>query len=499
MLMITLHSAQDISLESVIAVAHDDAPLTIAPDLLAYVAAQRARFDALITQGVPCYGVTTGLGNFSTLTLSDEARTDLAHNILRARAAAIGEPLPRPVVRSMMMIRLFNFLSGGSGVSAELCQFIADRLNDNFTPWVPSLGHGMAADAIANTHCFQTLIGEGFVLGADGEKMTAMEALQSRNVAPLRLRHKEGLALLNGIAAAPAYALHVYRQLVHVERVTTAVAAVSFEGVAAPRDSVDVAVGVVSAENGTKSIINAFQKYLAGSQITPSLLQSPVSYRIIPQLHGAYVDALADFRARIVATIATFSDNPLMDCDRFLSVGLFHNQHLVNQAEHVAIALAHVGALSSRRLHRLLSPKVTNLPPQLAARPGLDAGLVVAHKATIGLVARLKWLANPISLATDESSAGQEDYMSQAFPVLARLEEMAELTLAIYAYELLGALEALRHRGQTAGDKIEQIRRFFAKIVPPFTRDRSVGVEVEKIVTAIQFSTSADFSALLDN
>ena len=172
---------------------------------------------------------------------------------------------------------------------------------------------------------------------------------------------------------------------------------------------------------------------------------------------------------------------------------LFHNQHLVNQADHIAIALAHVGALSSRRLHRLLNSYNTGLKAQLAPRPGLDAGLVVAHKATVGLVARLQQLASPVSFLTAESSAGQEDYMSQAIPTIARLYDMVELTKMILSYELLGGLTALRHRPQTAGDGVTPIHAFFAEHIPPLLRDRSPGPDVElilKLIDTPQFAAS---------
>ena len=152
---------------------------------------------------------------------------------------------------------------------------------------------------------------------------------------------------------------------------------------------------------------------------------------------------------------------------RFLSVGLFHNQHLVNQADHVALALAHVGSLSVRRLHRLLSSQNTGLNPQLAGRPGLDAGLVVAHKAALGIVARLKILANPVSILTSESSAGQEDYMSMAFPTISRLYDMVELVKLILAYECLGGLTALSLRDALAGDGCERFRISLNQLLCP--------------------------------
>jgi len=172
-----------------------------------------------------------------------------------------------------------------------------------------------------------------------------------------------------------------------------------------------------------------------------------------------------------------------------LSVGSFHNQHLVNQVEHVALALAHVGCLSERRLHRLLNADNTGLNAQLAARPGLDAGLVVTQKASIDLAARLRLLAQPVSLFTSETSDGQEDYMSMAIPALMRLEEMAQLCRAMLAYELLAGVTAVRMRAQQPGDGVLAVMDYFAPLVAPLERDRPLAVDVETILE--HFSCSA--------
>ncbi len=486
--MIVLHTPTDINWNTVQAVAYDDVQLAISAELLAAVEAGRRRFEQLIADGVPCYGVTTGLGQLVTLDLDEAARRDLPHNILRARAAAIGPPLSKPIVRAMLMAKLFNFLSGSDGVSTGLCQFIVDRLNDGFTPWVPSLGHGMGADATAHTHAFQTLIGEGFVMADDGSRITAQEALAARGVVPIMLGKKEGLALLNGIGAAPVYALDAHRRLSQLLDCATAVAAVSCEGVAAPKDAYTPLLKSVSMEAGTNAIIDQMQPYFLGSEVVPHKLQSAISYRIIPQVHGALHDALTSLRQRIEAALQTFSDNPLMDAEggQFLSVGLFHNQHLVNQVDHVAIALTHVGVLSMRRLHRLLSAANTGLNPQLAARPGLDAGLVVAQKAALGLTARLKQLAAPVSIMTEESSAGQEDYMSLAFPTIGRIYPMIDLVEMLLAYELLGGLTAISQRGVQVGAGVQRIVDHFATLIPPLDRDRSPGPDVELILEEIR-------------
>jgi histidine ammonia-lyase len=480
--MIRIEDSSDLNWINLYRVACQSAPLAISEAMLRRVDSGHARFVDLIERGVPSYGVTTGLGKLVGAELDEVARAELPANMLRARAVAIGAPFSRSVARAMLLIRLVNFLSGRSAVRSEVCRYLVDRLNDDFTPWVPSLGHGMAADAIANTHAFQTLIGEGFVYGPDQQRQPAAAALQERSIEPLALSGREGLALINGVCAAPALAMDAFYRLDELLGLANLVAAVSLEGLAAPRDAIDPVVGRLSSEPGIGKVIDCLRRHLNHSRIEPYRLQAPISYRVIAQVHGGLYESLARLREKIEFSLVDFSDNPLLDGERMLSVGSFHNQHLVNQVEHVALALAHVGCLSERRLHRLLSADCTGLNAQLAARPGLDAGLVVTQKASIDLAARLRLLAQPVSLFTSETSDGQEDYMSMAIPALTRLEEMVQLCRAMLAYELLAGLTAVRMRTQPPGDGVVAVIEYFESLIAPLEKDRPLAADVETIL-----------------
>jgi histidine ammonia-lyase len=480
--MIRIGDSGDLNWINLYRVAYQQETVEIDASLLARVDAGHRRFVDLIARGTPSYGVTTGLGKLVNTGLDAAARAELPANMLRARAVAIGAPFTPPVARAMLLLRLVNFLGGRSGVRSALCVYLVDRLNDGFTPWVPMLGHGMAADAIANTHAFQTLIGEGFVYGPDRLRQPAASALAALGVAPFEPGGREGLALINGVCAAPALALDAWYRIDALLGLADLVAAVSLEGLAAPRDAIDPVVGRLSSEPGIGKTIDRLRKHLNHSRIETNKLQAPVSYRVIPQVHGALYEALARLREKIEFCLVDFSDNPLMDGERMLSVGSFHNQHLANQVEHVALALAHVGALSERRLHRLLSAENTGLNPQLAARPGLDAGLVVTQKASIDLAARLRVLAQPVSLLTSETSDGQEDYMSMAIPALGRLDDMLQLCRALLAYELLGGIVAVRMRAQQPGDGVAALIDYFEPLIAPLTRDRPLAADVETIL-----------------
>lgn len=493
---VVVNNPEDLTIDAILRVAFEGETVQLHDDAIVRMAQGRDRFTNLIGAGVPCYGVTTGLGKLVDSDLDEKARLELPHNILRARAAAIGEPMPKAVVRAMMLLKLGNLVSGADGTTPALASYICDRINDGFTPWVPSLGHGMAADAIAHTHCFQTLIGEGFVLDEKGdEKVPAATALAERNVEPLQLGHKEGLALLNGIAAAPAYALYGLCLADETLAVANAVVATSIEGAAAPKDAVDPMLSQIAPEPGIEQCLHAFNSWLAGSEISAIKLQAPISYRIFPQVHGALVDALSQLGVTIFNQARSFSDNPWMtDDNRFLSVGSFHNQHLVNQIEQVTLALVHAGCLSERRLHRLLDASVTGLNPQLAARPGLDAGLVVLHKAAIDHAAKLRFLATPVSVMTSETSAGQEDYMSMAIPAVQRLLDAVETARIILASELLAACVALDHRAEKPGAGVSRMHEWVRSKLTRLDVDRSPGPDLELLLEAME---SDEFSELV--
>ena len=482
--MITLRVLPDLNWDAVVAVAYEQERLDIASALLAKVRQGRETFNALIDAGSACYGVTTGLGRLSDTDLSPEARDAISRNILLARAVAFGDPLPRPVVRAMMMLRLVNFLSGQDGVTSELCQYITARLNDDFDPFVPSVGHGFAADGTPNAHCFQTLIGEGRVLDEHGEPVAAATALSARGVAPYAPESKEGLALINGITALPAYAIYAHRQVSALHDFATCVAAVSLEAVGAPKDAIHPVLARGNSTGITK-VIDRLNELLQGSTVTPHKLQAAVSMRIIPQIHGAHADALDQVKSGIEQTIMTFSGNPMLVEDdgegqaRLLSVGSFHNQHLVNLIEYLAISTAHIACLSERRLHRLMDEDQTGLNPQLAPRPGLDAGMVVAHKACIDLVARVRMAAQPLSLMTSETSGGQEDYMSMALPVIQRLMEIVQHGIALLSYEALAGCVALDQRRARYGEGVMHFHNLVRQHIAPLDQDRSPGQDFE--------------------
>ena len=57
---------------------------------------------------------------------------------------------------------------------------------------------GASGDLAPLAHCALVLLGEGWVLGQDGARIAAADALRAAGLAPIALAAKEGLALING-------------------------------------------------------------------------------------------------------------------------------------------------------------------------------------------------------------------------------------------------------------------------------------------------------------
>ena len=484
--IVRLDGVADLTWPNVTAIAWHDASVALSPQALPTVDEGRRRFLALLERGVPCYGVTTGLGKLVGVELDDAARSALAHNILLGRAAATGPAHTREMARTTMVLKLANFLSGCDGVTPALCLNLVEAINDGLTPCIPRLGHGMGGDAVAHSHCFQTLVGEGTVLGPAGEQLPASQWFEARSKQPYRPVDKEGISLVSGVAASVAFAMCVTASVQRWADLALLTAACSMEGMAAPRDAIDPVLLELPQRTGTQQAIERLNQCLGGSEVRADRLQAPVSYRIVPQVHGALFDAIGNLEAEIDFAMRAFSDNPVLlqgdaGDDRLLSQGSFHDQHLVNAVEQLSLALVHAGALGERRLHRLMDGAQTGLSPQLAHRPGLDAGQITSHKACVEILARAKAMTSPVSLWTSETSGGQEDYMSLIFPALDRLETLVDLLDTALSYELLAACAAIDLRGQRPGTTVRSALATIRKAVPVPGRDRSPGPDAQAI------------------
>ena len=164
-----------------------------------------------VKKGERIYGVTTGFGALSDVTISFEDTRTLQRNILLSHAAGVGNCMDDDVVRAMMALRINDFCRGNSGLRLETVKTLAHVLNAGIIPVVPEKGSvGASGDLVPMAHLSLVLIGQGEAF-VDGVRMPGAKALAAKHIAPLELGAGEGLALINGtqfMIALGCLALH---------------------------------------------------------------------------------------------------------------------------------------------------------------------------------------------------------------------------------------------------------------------------------------------------
>jgi histidine ammonia-lyase len=488
-ILLDRYDALDLAAYRRVVLEHE--PVAVAPEALRRVDERRAAMLCAIDAGMPAYGITTGLGYLSTRAIPEADRVALQRSILLGRAVAVGAPLPSEVVRGVMLLRLNGFLSGAAGVGSELCAFIADRLNDGWTPAVPERPHGTAGEVSQLAHLFQTFVGEGFVL-EHGEPIPAADALAARGVSPYEPGLKEGLALVNGAPFAAALtAPLVWHAGALLEHATLA-AALAVAVVAASSRPFSPRIGRLKGDPGQLRMHERLAELLLGLDALADRPQAPVSYRVAPQVHGAVAAVLEEAERQLEREVRAVTDSPLFlpaadgEPEGFYPSGNFHSQAVAFALDALAIAYAQLANLAEKRLHRLLDARFSGLSEQLAVAPGMHTGVSVLHKAVAALCAENRLLAAPASVTALDTSAGQEDF--QAFVPLAaeklgRLLDNVELVLA---YELAALAQASRLRGGALPAPLERVASALREVVPYVVEDRPLAPDVERVLALVR-------------
>lgn len=443
----------------VIAVARGNARIELSGEAVAALAAAREIVDALAAKPEPVYGVSTGFGALASRHISPELRAQLQRNIVRSHAAGMGPRVEREVVRALMFLRLKTVCSGHTGVRPEVAQTMADVLNAGITPVVHEFGSlGCSGDLAPLSHCALTLMGEGDAEGADGVVKPAGELLAAAGIAPVELREKEGLALLNGTDGMLGMLVMALDDLEMLYKSADVTAALSLEALLGTEKVLAPELHAIRPHPGQGAAAANMLKVLEGSQLTghhqddAPRVQDAYSVRCAPQVAGAGRDTLAYARVVAERELASAVDNPVVLADgRVESNGNFHGAPVAYVLDFLAIAAADLGSIAERRTDRLLDKNRSHgLPAFLADDAGVDSGLMIAQYTQAALVSEMKRLAVPASVDSIPSSAMQEDHVSMGWSAARKLRTSVANLARIVAVELYASTRAIEFRAGLA-------------------------------------------------
>jgi histidine ammonia-lyase len=487
---------RSLTLEQAEAIA-DGAGCRLTPDARARVRASRKVVEDACADGKQVYGVNTGFGHLARVRIADDKLEELQLNLIRSHCAGVGEPLPERTVRAILALRANCLVRGHSGLRLETVERLCAMLRHRIHPVIPSQGSvGASGDLAPLAHLALTLIGEGEVFH-DGRRTSAAKALRKAGLKPLRLRAKEGLALINGTQVMSAIGLQA---LLSAERLCAAadlIGAMSLEALLGSHRAFDRRIHDARAQPGQRTSAANLRKLLRGSGIEKShsdcgRVQDCYSLRCIPQVHGAVRDALAYVRGVLEREVNASTDNPMVfvESGQLISGGNFHGQPVSVALDHLGTAVCSLATISERRVERLVNPDLSRLPAFLAHDPGLHSGFMIAQVTAAALVSENKILAHPASVDTIPTSAAKEDHVSMGTHAARKAARIVGHVRTVLAIETMCAGQALDMLSPLkAARAVEAARRALRRRVPHLSRDRVLSGDIADTEALIESGT----------
>ncbi len=480
----------------VIAVARGNATVRLGVAAQEAIVKTRTMIDALASDSVPHYGISTGFGALASVHIEPARRAALQASLIRSHAAGSGEPVEREVVRALMLLRLSTLATGRTGVRLGTAQAYVELLNAGLTPIVPEYGSlGCSGDLAPLSAVALALTGEGEVFDADGVRRPAADALAAAGLTPIVLAEKEGLALINGTDGMLGMLVMALADLDTLLDTADLAAAMSVEALLGTDRVFAPELAALRPQHGQAVSAARIAAALAGSPIVAShagpddaSVQDAYSLRCAPAVHGTARDTAGYARTIAERELASAIDNPVVLPDgRVESNGNFHGAPVAAVMDFLAISVADVASIAERRTDRMLDPaRSRGLPPFLAHEVGVDSGHMIAQYTQAGIVAELKRLAAPASVDSIPSSAMQEDHVSLGWHAARKLRRAIDGLRRVLAIEILTAARALDLRAPLqpapATGAIRDLVR--TKVAGPGP-DRHLAAEIDAVVTIL--------------
>ena len=471
------------------------AAVRLHPDAAAVIDRGAQAVCRIIAQGEPVYGINTGFGKLASIRIDDEDLARLQRNIVLSHAAGTGEPVPVPIARLMMALKLASLAQGASGITPATAALLQAMLEKGVIPVIPAQGSvGASGDLAPLAHMAAAMIGVGKVFVGD-RRIPAAEGLSEARLSPAQFGPKEGLALLNGTQFSCAWALAGLFEAELLFQTALVTGALSTEAAKGSDAPFDPRIHALRGHAGQIATADTLRNLMAGSAIRASHIrndirvQDPYCLRCQPQVMGAALDVLRQAAGTLSIEANGVSDNPLIfpDSDEAISGGNFHAEPVAFAADMIALTICEIGSLAERRIAMLVDPALSGLPAFLARDAGLNSGFMIPQVTAAALVSENKQRAYPASVDSIPTSANQEDHVSMAAHGSRRLLSMTSNLRAIVAIELLAATQGCDfHAPLRSSEPLEAVRAIVRAKVPALDADRHFHPDLETATALVQ-------------
>lgn len=479
---------QGLTVEKVVAVARFGAKVRISDEAMAAMQKSRAMVDEIIEEGRVAYGISTGFGDFSKVSIDKDMLEVLQTNLILSHCTGVGTPFKEDVVRAMMLLRSNALCKGYSGIRPKVVCTLVEMINSGVHPVVPEKGSlGASGDLAPLSHMVLVLLGKGEAY-YKGEKLPGAEAMAKAGIQTFNLKAKEGLALINGTQAMTAVGTLSYYDSLCAARLADITASMTMEALAALENAFDPRVQAVRPHQGQGYVASNIRGMIKGSEIIANSkelrVQDAYALRCIPQVHGAIRDALDHTRRTLEIEMNSVTDNPILFLEdkAVISGGNFHGEPMALVFDYMGIAISELANISERRFERMVNSKLSEgLPAFLTKHGGLNSGYMICQYSAASLVSENKVLAHPASVDSIPSSANQEDHVSMGTIAARKSKDIVENTLSVLAFELMAAAQGIDLRGGKVSPLNKLVYDMVRDVVPFLDEDRELRIDISKM------------------
>jgi histidine ammonia-lyase len=430
-------------------------------DLQERIAAGTRFLDTLLREDGVIYGVTTGYGDSCTVTVPTDLVHELPIHLTRFHGCGLGRHFADDSVRAILATRLCSLAQGYSGVSWELLERLVLMLNKGVLPLIPEEGSvGASGDLTPLSYVAGALIGERDVR-FDGQTISSEEAFAKLNLEPLKLRPKEGLAIMNGTAVMTALACQAWHRAEYLSRLSARVTALASLALDGNSNHFDELLFAVKPHKGQQDVARWIQHDINHVEHprNSDRLQDRYSIRCAPHIIGVLRDVLPWFQETIENELNSANDNPIIDGigEHVLHGGHFYGGHIAMVMDSMKTAVANLADLHDRQMALLMDTKMNNgLPPNLSAAQGARASINHGFKAVqIGCsawTAEALKLTMPASVFSRSTECHNQDKVSMGTIAARDCLRVLELTEQVLVATLLAAYQGVQLRRQQNPD-----------------------------------------------
>ena len=495
-----------LTLEQIMSIKDMNTQVRLSQDSMTSIIESRKLVDQIVSSGEVVYGINTGFGALSNVTIPSEQLEQLQTNLIRSHACGVGDKMDPESVLMMMLVRVNSLAKGYSGARLELVQLLIDMINNRISPIIPRIGSlGASGDLAPLSHMTLAMMGESQsqIQSNEGEWSTgnSSEILENCGLSAITLKAKEGLSLINGTSQMCSY---LCQSIINCEKLifsADAALATSIEAIKGSYVAFDHRIHDVRPQYGQSISASRIRSFLTDSDINISHIdcgrvQDSYSFRCGPQVHGPMIDILREARRILSIEINSATDNPLVFSNNgkaeVISGGNFHGQILALVSDNMAICIHEIASISERRINQVLDPQWSNQKAFLGNNEGLDSGLMIVQYVAAAVIAELSLLANPVTTTNISVSMGKEDHVSMGATGAYRTFKASKLLSSVISSELICACQALDNIPENASSSVMIIQSWLRKYVPILIEDRSTSKDTDIIAEKLLSSEFTD-------